>query len=302
MKILMSLRLPSVLAALCTPIDDQGRPDYAAFDRVVDFVMDRGVEGIVLGGATAEFPHFSVDQRVALIGRAVHRMAGRGPVLANVGTSSIHSTVELAKHAANAGCAALLLSMPYFFRYTQDDLAAYCEKVCARVDAPFLLYNLPLFTAPIEAPTAIRLIETIPNLIGMKDSSGEETNLTILATAQKQDLALFAGHDALILEALRAGWHGVISGIACFAPELVSAVVRGHRAGHADEASVHQTALNELLAKVAPLPTPWGIRLGLASRGIETGPLHMPLSTARSKQVDEIRAWLADWATRQPSQ
>ena len=81
MKILMSLRLPSVLAALCTPIDDQGRPDYAAFDRVVDFVMDRGVEGIVLGGATAEFPHFSVDQRAALIGRAVHRMAGRGPVL-----------------------------------------------------------------------------------------------------------------------------------------------------------------------------------------------------------------------------
>src|SRR5271169_5943295 len=85
----MTTTLPAFLAALCTPIDEQGRPDSATFNRVLDFVMDRGAEGVVIGGATSEFPHFSVDDRAALIRLAVERMAGRGVVLANVGCSSL---------------------------------------------------------------------------------------------------------------------------------------------------------------------------------------------------------------------
>lgn len=300
----MNLPLPAVFAALCTPIDDHGRPDFANFDRVVDFVMERGVEGIVLGGATAEFPHFSVEDRWALIRRAVSRMAGRGPVIANVGTSSIFSTLELARRATDAGCAALLLAMPYYFRYTQDDLIAYCETICSSVSTPFLLYNLPLFATPIEAATAVRLFESIPNLIGIKDSSGDRTNLAVFASVpDKPNLTLFAGHDAILLDALRAGWHGVVSGVACFAPELVAAVVHSHRAGNETEASDHQAALNELMQKVVgPLPAPWGIRLGLVARGVETGPLHMPASHTRRRQIDEIRTWLTGWAaSQQPS-
>jgi 4-hydroxy-tetrahydrodipicolinate synthase len=298
----MNSPLPAVFAALCTPIDELGRPDLAAFDRVIDFVMERGVGGVVIGGATAEFPHFGIEDRAMLIRRAVERMAGRGPVIANVGTSSIFSTLELARHAVDAGCAALLLAMPYYFPYTQDDLAAFCETVCAGVTAPFLLYNLPAFTTPIEVPTALRLFETIPNLIGIKDSSGDAANLTPLAEAcGERKPMLFAGHDMLVLDALRAGWDGVISGIACFAPELVAAVVRSFRAGAAAQASDHQTTLNGLIRKaVAPLPTPWGVRLGLAARGIATGPLHLPLSPARRQQIDEIRAWLAEWAKQEP--
>lgn len=294
-------QLPSILAALCTPIDESGRPDLAIFDRVIDFVMDRGVEGIVLGGATSEFPHFSIDERAALIDRAIARMNGRGPVLANVGASSIHSTVHLAQRAAGSGCAALLLSMPYFFRYTQDDLVAYCERVCASVDTPFLLYNLPAFATPIEVSTVLHLFKTVPNLIGIKDSSGDKANIAALSASPESRPLLFAGYDKLILDALKAGWHGVISGVACFAPEAVVAVARAAQAGDESVASGHQARLNDLIDKVvAPLPTPWGIRLGLAARGIDTGPLHLPISPARSKQVDEIRAWLADWAARQP--
>ncbi len=292
--------LPRVFAALCTPIDDLGRPDLATFDCVIDFVMEGGVEGVVLGGATSEFPHFSIDERAELIRRAVEKMAGRGPVIANVGTSSAISTIELARRAADAGCAALLLSMPHFFRYTQDDLAAYCEAVCSSVPAPFLLYNLPAFSTPIEPATALRLLETIPNLVGMKDSSGDAANLGFLAPeVAETGCVLFAGHDSLLLDALRAGWHGVVSGVACFAPEVVTSVLRSHRAGNDAEASVHQNILDSLVRNVvSPLPTPWGIRLGLAARGMETGPPHIPLSASRRHQIVEVRSWLADWASR----
>jgi 4-hydroxy-tetrahydrodipicolinate synthase len=290
--------LSGVFAALCTPIDALGRPDLVAFDRIVDFVTERGIEGVVIGGGTAEYPHFSVDERASLAVRAVQRMAGRGRVIVCVGTASIFSTLRLAREASESGCDALLLPMPYFFRYSQDDLISYCETVCRAVSSPVLLYNLPSFTNPLEVSTALQLLGSIPNLVGLKDSSGQEENLKALATADKQrSFSLFVGDDDLLLSALRAGWDGVVSGIACFAPELIVAVYRSCREGHADQATANQASLDELIQRViAGLPIPWGVRLGLAARGIASGAMHLPLSPARVKQMEEIGISFGDWA------
>lgn len=294
----MKPSLSGVFAALCTPIDELGRPDLAAFDRIIDFVMERGIEGVVIGGGTAEYPHFDLAERVALAARAIQRIAGRGRVILCVGTPSIFSTLRLAREAADSGCDALLLPMPYFFRYSQDDLVSYCETVCASVSAPVLLYNLPSFTNPLEVPSALQLLESVPNLVGLKDSSGQEANLKALAGAgTARRFSLFVGDDGLLLNALRAGWDGVVSGIACFAPELITAVYRRYRDGDEAQALAHQAALEELIRRVVdPLPIPWGVRLGLAARGIANGAMHLPPSTARLRQMDEVRTSFGDWA------
>ena len=294
----MKSNLPSVLAAVCTPIVDSGRPDFDAFDRVLDFVLERGIEGIVVGGATGEYPHFDIGDRAKLAVRAVQRVAGRGKVVVCTGTSSISTTLRLTQEAADSGCDGLLLPMPYYFRYKQEDLAAFCETVCASVSLPCLLYNLPVFTNPIEVPTAIRLLETIPNLVGMKDSSGQVENLAPLAAArEKSEYSLFVGDDNLLLRALQAGWDGVVSGMACFVPEIILALHRSYRDGDVEKASSLQAILVELIQKVvAGLPTPWGVRLGLAMRGVSNGPMHLPLSRARQRQMEEVRDQLAEWA------
>lgn len=298
MALPMNLSLSGVFAALCTPIDDLGRPDVAAFDRIIEFVMERGVDGIVVGGATAEFPHFDLEDRAILFARAVQRMGGRGRVIACVGTSSIFSTLQLARKAFDSGCDALLLPMPYYFRYSQEDLASFCETVCASVSAPFLLYNLPLFTNPIRVSTALELLATIPNLVGIKDSSGEVAHLAPLGAGRKQlGFSLFVGDDSLLLGALQAGWDGVVSGIAGFAPELVTAVYRSYRAGDVEPAITSQAILDEVIQKlVAHLPIPWGVRIGLDARGIGNGPMHLPLSPARQRQIHELHGWLMNWA------
>jgi 4-hydroxy-tetrahydrodipicolinate synthase len=294
----MNPSLSGVFAALCTPIDDRGRLDVDTFDRVLEFVLERGVDGIVMGGATAEFPQFSVEDRALLADRAVRRMDKRGRVIVCVGTSSIFSTLQLTRMTVDSGCDALLLPMPYYFRYSQDDLAAYCETVCASVSAPFLLYNLPAFSNPIEVPTAIRLLKTIPNLVGLKDSSGEVTSLAPLAAGRDNSrYSLFVGDDSLLLSALQAGWNGVVSGIACFAPELIAAVYRSYQTGDVQQAVACQATLNEVIQKlVADLPIPWGVRLGLAARGIGNGPMHLPFSQLRRRQIEELHGWLTDWA------
>ena len=294
----MKLALSGVFAALVTPIDDLGRPDFAAFDRVIDFVAERGIDGFVIGGGTAEYLHFDVTSRAALAAHAVRRIAGRGRVVVSVGTSSIHSTLALARSVADTGCDALVLPMPYFFQYSQDDLVAYCETVCRSVEMPFLLYNLPSFTNnPIEPKTAIRLLNEVPNLVGMKDSSGDTAYLKPMADARKQTgFSMFVGDDSLLLGALQAGWDGVVSGIACFVPELISAVYRSYRSGDEALATAYQTTLDALIKEVVRLPIPWGVRTGLATRGIANGPFHLPPSKERLRQAVELRDWLTKWA------
>ena len=293
----MSFPVSGVLAALVTPIDDDGRADLATLDRVIDFVVDRGVDGVVIGGGTAEYPHFEPEDRARLAGHAVKRMKGRGFVITCVGTSSIHSTLRLARSAADSGSDALLIPMPHFFVYEQPDLAAFCEEVCRSVSTPCLLYNLPSFTNGLSVQTAIGLLETVPNLLGMKDSSGEKGNLEPLAQARKRrGFSLFVGDDSLLLDALGAGWDGVVSGIACLVPELIVAVYRSHRAGNSGQAAAYQAALDDLIEQVVRLPIPWGVRVGLATRGIPNGPMHLPPTRERRRQMDELHGWLRRWA------
>jgi 4-hydroxy-tetrahydrodipicolinate synthase len=190
--------------------------------------------------------------------------------------------------------------MPYFFRYDQEDLTAFCEKACASVDARFLLYNLPSFTNPLEVGTAVQLLNNIPNLIGMKDSSGQKDNLAPLAGARADGgFSLLVGDDSLLLAAARAGWDGVISGIACFAPELVAAVYRSHQNGCIEEASRLQGMLDQIIEWVVRLPIPWAVRVGLAARGIPNGPMHLPPSAERAKQIIGFRDWFRNWAAGQ---
>lgn len=270
--------------------------DLAAFDQLIDFSIERGIDGVVIGGATGEYAHFSVDERLEIAAHAIDRIAGRVKAFTCIGTSSIHSTLRFARRAAGLGNEALLLPMPYFFRYEQQDLAAFVEEVCASVDVPFLLYNLPVFTNPLEAGTALDLFSRIPNLIGMKDSSGDKSNLATLAGGRTNgEFSLLVGDDSLLLSAARAGWDGVISGIACFAPELIGAVHRCHRDGHLKDALRFQAMLDEIIEWVVRIPTPWAVRVGLAARGIENGPMHLPVSAGRAERIAEFREWFARW-------
>jgi 4-hydroxy-tetrahydrodipicolinate synthase len=288
-----------VFAALVTPIDPQGRPDEEAFVRVIEFVVERGIDGVVIGGGTAEYPHFTIEERSALISQAVRRTRGERPVIASIGTSSIHSTVQLARCAADSGADVLLIPMPHFFRYEQEDLISFCDAVCGAVSLPCWLYNLPSFTAGVTVESAIRLLHGVPNLVGMKDSSGDRSYLQPLAEARAHgEYAVFVGDDSLLFDALHAGWNGVVSGIACFAPELIRAVYDSYKSGDVARSRRCQDLLDEVIERIVELPIPWGVRVGLAARGVANGPMHVPPSPRRAKQTEELGKWLAAWTEK----
>lgn len=285
-----------VLAALVTPVTESGRIDFGRLEQIVDFVLGRGVRGICLGGATSEFPHFELEERKELITAVSRQVAGRGWLVTAVGALTLHQIQQLGEHALASGSQALLLPMPYFYRYGQEDLEHFCRENVRRLDAPWMIYNLPSFTNPLRWETIYRLLLHEPRIVGVKDSSGDLEIQQRLAEARRdRPFTLLVGSDSVFLPGLKQGWDGVISGVASFCPELLVALYENFVGGDLEGAEECQRLLEELIAQVDRLPFPWGIRAGQEVRGIPTGPRAFPLSSRRREEEGRLKAWLEGW-------
>ena len=289
------MSLNGVFAAVATPVGADGGVDPVTLDRLIDFLLGAGVDGVCVGGATGEYPHFEAAERIQVIDRVAARLQGR-VLLTGIGSSSVRRTVALGAAAMEAGSAAVLLPMPMFFRYAQQDLAAFAAGVSRELRAPCLLYDLPDFTNGLEPSTVLELLRHEPYVVGIKDSSGSEDHLGEFAGARgDQPWTLLVGDDRLFGRGLRAGWNGGVSGMAGFCPELLVGLYRAFRDGRHDAIARFQDLLEELIGRISIFPTPWGIRIGLAARGIDTGPLPLPLTPDRRAQIDAFQQWLPGW-------
>jgi len=292
----LSSLLSGLIAAPIVPLNASGEPDFEALEGLIEYLLDRGAEGICIGGATSEYPHFDLEERKSLITKAARRTHGRGALLSAVGSSSLRNVVALARHSLDAGARALLLPAPHFFRYDQGDLESFCREVCRSVPAPYLLYNLPAFTSGFELGTTLRLLSEDIGIVGLKDSSGDRGAIRPLAKARgAREISLFAGSDHLILEALSAGWDGAISGNINLCPELYAAFFRCFRTGRQEGVRRCQEAIVTIGDRVREMPFPWAVRSGLEIRGIRVGPLPLPPSPARWEQISKFRAWFERW-------
>ena len=185
----MSLSHPPVaglFAAVVTPTHEDGQVDLQTLDRIVAFLLEAGVSGICIGGATGEYPHFESADRTIVIQRAARRAAGSA-LLVGIGGPSINHVIELGCASVDAGARALLLPMPMFFRYDQQDLEAFAADVAGALRTPCLLYNLPAFTNGLAPETMLNLLRTVDFITGVKDSSGEIANLGAIAEAARAD-------------------------------------------------------------------------------------------------------------------
>lgn len=295
----MTTTVSGIFAAVATPVDPAGRPDLPAFDRLVDFLLDAGLDGICVGGATGEFPHFESSERLMLVRRAASRLTRGKTLLAGIGGAPVRRVLDMGRASMDFGASALLVPMPFFYRYEQHDLAEFSRCVASVLEVPCLLYDLPAFTNPIATETAIDLMRTDRWIVGIKDSSGQEPRLTAFAAARGDaPWSLIVGDDALLQRGIDAGWNGGISGLASFCPELMASLYRHAKDGRREEAARCQALVVELAEQVGAMPVPWGIRLGLAARGLDTGDLPLPLSDARVEQVEQYTAWLTGWMDR----
>ena len=183
--------------------------------------------------------------------------------------------------------------MPCFFPYRQDDLQSYVSAVASELDLPILLYNLPQFTSGLEVDTVMSLFADHPGILGIKDSSGS-LDIVRAITAAKLPVARLIGNDGALCQALTEGvCDGVVSGVACTLPELMTTLFA--TGGKGDAFGISEGMLNEFIDELGPLPTPWGLKVTSAARGFTQEAYPFPLSSRRQDEVAKLRRWFLGW-------
>jgi 4-hydroxy-tetrahydrodipicolinate synthase len=293
-QIPMSKILNSKLyAAVLIPRTADGALEEAALVNQLEFLLAAGMRNFVFNGATGEYCLASPAdlKRCLQLARSVFPAAAT--YLCGAGWASLRGTLELGRLSIDAGAEALLVPMPYFFPYAQADLMEFAEQAASQLQVPILLYNLPQFTSGLEPTTVARLLLQVPNIIGIKDSSGSLEIFRAL-TREGIDALRISGSDSALPDALVEGiCDGAISGVACVVPELLLKLIASSPQSAAFSAA--RQKLRELVAKLDALPCPWGLKALAEARGIAKATYHQPLSASRVRQIAELQAWFRDW-------
>ncbi|MFN7932687.1 MAG: dihydrodipicolinate synthase family protein [Bryobacteraceae bacterium] len=284
------------MAAAVTPSrPDTYQMDLAACLEVIDFLCRSQVRAIALFGATGEFPHFSVEDRVRLAHMAIKR--SRVPVIVNATHSCFEESRSIIDHAASNGAGGILLQPPSYFRYAAPEIRQYFVDMIEEFEGriPILLYNLPFFNNAIPAPVACELLGS-GQAAGIKDSSGDlQYFAELLRVRQSVEFPLIVGNDNVFVEARRRGADGVISGCAAAVPELLvnldRAIVEGNELKVADLSLL----LDEFIQHIEQFPGPLGIRECLSTRGLKMGARAIPFAAETERRAAELREWFQGW-------
>jgi 4-hydroxy-tetrahydrodipicolinate synthase len=291
----MAAMIGGVYAAVLTPRTTAGEVDEAAFRGLLEFLLGKGVSGFAVNGATGEFPLTAEAEFARLMAVTAEVTKGRGSFLAGIGAAGARASIRLGQIAAKAGAAAMLLPMPCFFPYAQEDLKEFVRAVAGGVDAGVLLYNLPQFTTGLEPETSLELIRECANVVGIKDSSGSLDTVRLL-TKEGIEGRRMIGNDEVLVAAMAAGLlDGVVSGVAGVLPELI---VRLYEEGLKDPWSAEFRGLGEglasFIAQLGKFPTPWGLKVIAEARGMAKASYPFPLPATRELQRAVFLQWFEE--------
>lgn len=275
------------LVAIVTPMHEDGALDIECLRSLIDFHLERGTDGIVVVGTTGESPVVNFEEHYLLMEVAVKHVAGRVPVIVGTGANSTKEAIDLSIYAKNVGADASLSVVPYYNKPTQEGLYRHFRMLAETVDIPQILYNVPSRTiTDIDNDTVLRLTE-IPNIIGIKDATGDMGRAADLLRRVPQNFIIYSGDDSSSLALLLLGGHGVISVTANVAPKLMHEMCVAAFAGDLITARAINYKLlglhRDLFIEANPIPVKWAL---MQMRLIKSG-LRLPL-TQLSPQYHQV--------------
>lgn len=277
------------LVALVTPMDEVGNVDQAALERLVEFHIDNHTDAIVAVGTTGESATLDVDEHCDVVRQVVSLANGRIPIIAGTGANATREAITLTARSAELGVDACLLVTPYYNKPGQEGLYLHYKAIAEAVDVPQILYNVPGRTAcDMSDETSMRLAE-IPNIVGLKDATGDMRRVEWLVKHRPDGFALYSGDDATAMEFVLAGGDGVISVTANVMPAAMHEMIMFARQGdrqHAESVNQPLTGLHrDLFVEANPIPVKWAVQqMGLIGAGIR-----LPLTALSSENHQCVR-------------
>ncbi len=274
------------MVALATPFR-KGRVDFTAIDRLVDFQLAEGTQGLVPCGTTGEASTLSLDEYRAVVSRVVRRARGRLPVLAGAGSNNTEHSIALGRTAAKAGADGILVVTPYYNKPTQEGLYAHYSQLARETRFPIVLYNVPSRTGIAIAPDTVARLFAIKNIVAIKEASGAiETATEILSLCR---IPLLSGTDAVNLPLMAIGAVGAISVVANVAPRLVRRMIDAAQAKDWKTARILHYTLYPLAKNLFLEANPIPVKAALRMMGLCSDELRLPLTRLAKRYESAVR-------------
>ncbi len=290
--------LSGIIPPLATPLESPTQPDFRALERHLDHVIDGGAAGVFVLGSTGEGPSLSPAQRREVAAVTCHHVDGRIPVLVGICDPAAAENQSLAEYAAAQGAAGLVLTPPYYFNLADFELRCYLERTLPQLPLPVFLYNIPGLTKISFSLDVLTAIAGIPNVVGLKDSSGDMAYFASVRTRlpRSTGFRLFCGPEELLAQSVALGGDGGVCGGSNLFPrlyaDLYQAAVHGDPAGgqlHARVISVSNGIYGVCGGSNAYLR---GLKCAMELLGLCSGVLAEPLSPASAEERQTIQNFL----------
>ena len=281
----MMQALKGSLVALVTPMEESGEVDYESLEKLIDWHINHGTNGIVSVGTTGESATLDVDEHLEVIKHTVEHVNSRVPVIAGTGANSTSEAIELTQESKQNGADFALIVTPYYNKPTQKGLISHYTKLANEVDIPQILYNVPSRTACDILPETVEILSTHNNIVGIKEAvdSKERIDDLIAISSNNQNFQLFSGDDPSFIKMIQKGGDGVISVAANVVPSKISEICKLVEEKKHDEATFIDNTLSNLYALLFIESNPIPVKWMLFKMNLIKNSIRLPL-----EELDEI--------------
>jgi 4-hydroxy-tetrahydrodipicolinate synthase len=285
----------SVVTAMVTPMNSDRTLDLPGAKRLARYLVDSGTDTVLVSGTTGESPTLSDKEKLSLITAVKEAVGDRAGVMAGTGSNDTAHSVELSDQAKKAGAGSLLLVVPYYNKPPQQGLYDHFRAIAESTGLPCMIYNIPGRTAANLLPeTLARLAASTPNIVAVKESSGNLDQVSAVCRLTPDDFAVYAGDDSLTLPIMAVGGVGVVSVASHLVGRDIHAMTEAFRTGRVSEATAihHRLAplVKALFVTTNPIPVKWALSLV----GYDCGPTRPPLPAPSEDEMALIKKAVED--------
>ena len=282
--------------AIITPMLANGEVNYPKLGEIIEFQIANKTDAIVICGTTGEASTLSHEEHLEVIDYCVKKVAKRIPVIAGTGSNCTETAIYLSQEAEKSGADALLVVTPYYNKATQKGLIAHYTAVAESVELPIIMYNVPGRTGCNILPeTAATLVKNVKNIVGIKEASGNISQVAKLMSICGDEIELYSGNDDQIVPILSLGGLGVISVLSNVAPkethDIVEMYLDGDVRGSMELQLKALPLVDQLFCEVNPIP----VKAAMDLMGFEVGPLRMPLTEMEEAHKENLKAAMRDF-------
>lgn len=285
--------------AIVTPFNEDESINYDKLDQLIDYHCNNGTDSIIICGTTGESATMSEKEHMECVKFAIERTKGRLPIIAGTGSNCTRTAIDMSKEAASYGADGLLVVTPYYNKATQEGLVGHYTAVAKEAKAPIIMYSVASRTGcNIEPATAARLIKEVDNIVGIKEASGNISQVAKIMHLTDGKTDLYSGNDDQIVPILSLGGKGMISVLSNVAPQethdICAKFFEGDVKGSLELQLKAIPLIEQLFCEVNPIPVKKAMKL----MGMDCGPLRMPLTELTPQHEESLAKAMTEFGIK----